>query len=73
MLDPIFSDVTNAMQMISSTTSASGKRAMTKLMGKKCLEDVDALFDILNGRVETCPYLELLTKGHGVIWDYDLI
>lgn len=49
------------MQMISSAESAAGKRAMTKLMGRKCLEDVDGLFDILNGRVATCPYLEILT------------
>jgi len=32
---------------------------MTKLVGRKCLEEVGTLFDILNGRVETCPYLDL--------------
>jgi flavorubredoxin len=27
----------------------------------------------MNGREETCPYLDLVVKGHGIIWDYNLI
>jgi len=73
MLNPIHSDITNAMQNILSVESPEGKRAMTKLVGKSCLENVNTLFDILNGRVETCRYLDLVTKGHGVVWDYDLL
>jgi hypothetical protein len=47
---------------------------MTKLVGKNCLENVSTLFDILNGRVETCRYLDLVTKGNGGnVWDYDLL
>jgi hypothetical protein len=56
LLLPISNDITNVLMNMHAVETPEAKRAMTKIYGHKCVESVNKLFDILNGRDPTCDY-----------------
>jgi hypothetical protein len=54
MLNPLYEKVTLAVNSINTVEGPEAKRAMTRTVGKNCLDSVNELFNILNGKVETC-------------------